>query len=262
MSTHLLRAYVDETGDRGMKPSSSEYFAFAAVLCRDANTTVLGEALADLVREAGKPPGSVLHWSKNMKDHALRTYAAQILSGLPIRLLFVVVPKRAIQPNTHLARSTVGYYNFAARLVLERVGYFTASRQRIEQKTDPAAICRTKVTFARVKGFRPRLLQDYVGLLRTRQGNEAWSNGLTTKVAVAGQAESPLLQWADIAAGAFDAAVKLDRYGNHEPAYLMRLGRLIDCSGDGRILGYGIKSLGGEDYLQAMPWWTADWWKG
>lgn len=261
MALRLLRAYIDETGDRGMKVSSSEYFAFAAVLCRDANRPVLQEALDDLVDEAGKPSGTVLHWSKNMKDHALRTYATQILSELPVRMLFVVVPKRAIRPNTYIARSTAGYYNFAARLILERIGFFTTSRQRIEQRTDPDAVCLTKVTFARVKGFRPSVLQDYVRLLRGRQGNLAWSNGLTKKISVAGQAEAPLLQWADIAAGAFDAAVKVDRYGNHEPSYLMRLGRLIDCSGDGRILGYGIKSLGGEGYLRELPWWADGWWR-
>lgn len=243
-----------------MKPASSEFFAFAALVCRDSNRQLLADSLAKLRAEAGKSPDTVLHWSKNMKDHSFRKHAVMELAGLPIRLLFVCVPKAAIVPSSHLANSTEGYYNYAARLLLERIGFFTDRRQQIERREDASAKCESKVTFARVKGFKPHVLRDYVEKLRARPDNAAWANRITKTIGVSWQSENELLQWSDVAAGAFDAAVRSDKFGRYEPTYLRALGRLIDRSEDGRIFGYGMKSLGGESYLRDLPWWTDGWW--
>lgn len=242
-----------------MKASSSDYFAFAAVICRDSNRDTLRTALEDLVRDAGRREGTVLHWSKNMKHHTLRRHAANQLAALPVRLIYVAVPKATVRQTSKLSTDTVAYYNYAARMLLERIGLFTADHQRAERRHNRRAECQTKVTFGRVKGFQPADLRSYVARLRRKDECRPWCDHLTEKISVLGQTEEELLQWADIAAGAFDAAVKTDRFGNHEPTYLQALGPQIRRVND-RILGYGMKSLGDDAWLRELPWWEDRWW--
>jgi hypothetical protein len=53
----LLRAYIDETGDRGHTARSSPFFAFAAVLVADEDEAALRAAMSHLHRDLKVPPG-------------------------------------------------------------------------------------------------------------------------------------------------------------------------------------------------------------
>lgn len=247
----IIRAYVDETGDRGTKPASSPYFAFAAVICRDSNRQIVADALDTLVTDLSKPAGTTLHWAQNIKYHQQRKVATQRLGALPIRLIYVGVPKSSVRG--YLQSSSEGYYNYLARIMVERIALFTRGRSRDEQQNLSA-----KVTFGRVKGFPPSVLQDYIRLVRQRDESAFWEVYLTKQVDVRGQAEERLLQWADIAAGAFDSAVRADAYGNHEPAYLENLASRIDRAPTGQVLGWGIKTLGQYNWITTAPDWPAD----
>lgn len=247
----IIRAYVDETGDRGTKPTSSPYFAFAAVICRDSNHQVLVDALDKLVDDLGKPPGTTLHWAQNIKYHQQRKVATQRLGALPVRLIYVAVPKVSV--SGYLQSSTEGYYNYLARIMLERIALFTRGRCKDESQSHSA-----KVTFGRVKGFQPSTLREYIRKIRSRDESAFWEVYLTQQIDVRGQAEERLLQWADIAAGAFDSAVRADSYGNHEPAYLKNLASRIYRSPGGQAFGWGIKTLGTYDWITSAADWPDD----
>ena len=249
----LLRAFVDETGDRGMRATSSPYFAFAALLVRDDNMLQLHAGLDGLVESLRKPPGHVLHWAQNIKDHADRRLAAQTLGALPVRLQYVVVPKTSVRPGSLLAKSTEGYYNYAARLLLERIGLFT---RRIERNAGGGVEARCKVTFGQVKGFNPTVLRDYVDKVR-RTSNDACWKYLTPTINVDGQKGTRALQWADIGAGALDSAIKGNRHGMYETSYLAEIAKLIDRSPSQAVLDYGLKILGDNRMVTDLPWWPA-----
>jgi hypothetical protein len=249
--TEFIRAYVDETGDRGTKPTSSPYFAFAAVICRDSNRQLLLGELDRLVADLAKPAQTNLHWAQNIKYHQQRKVATQRLGALPIRIIYVAVPKASLAG--YLRTSTEGYYNYLARIMVERIALLTRARSREEKK--PLA---AKVTFARVKGFAPSVLQTYLAKVRAFDESAWWDGFLTRQIAVRGQSEERLLQWSDIAAGAFDSAAGVDQYGNHEPAYLMNLASRIDRSPQGQVLKWGIKTLGTYDWLTQNPDWPTE----
>lgn len=253
MSSQLLRAFIDETGDRGMKPSSSTYFAFAAVVCRDQDYPQLLTRLDTLVAQLGKPAGTVLHWSTNIKDHAARRLAARSLGGLPVKALYVIVPKASLHKTSALANSTEAFYNYAARLTLERVGLLTRAAEHRRRQADANVDLRCKVTFGRVKGFDPTVLRNYIAKVRRTSTDAAWPY-LTPTIRIEDQGQSRCLQWADIAAGSLDAAIKPNRYGMHEPAYWYETERLTDRK-DGRVLDIGLKVLGDNRILTQLPWW-------
>ena len=246
----LIRAYVDETGDRGMKESSSAYFAFCAVIVRDSNVPQLTADLDALVAKLRKEPQRVLHWSRNIKDHADRKLAANSLAQLPVRLIYVVAPKTAIRSGSYLARSTEGYYNYMARYVIERLARFT--KRMADREGQPDLRC--KVTFGQVKGFNPNVLRSYISRIRRTRNDAPWDY-LTPTIDVEGQGTTRLLQWAEIGAGALDSAIKMDRHAQYEPAYWLPLMPRIDQC-DGRMLGYGLKVLGDESWLTNLPWWN------
>jgi hypothetical protein len=67
MDNPLLRAYVDETGDRGHTAASSPFFAFAAVLVADEADPGLRAVMSQLRRDLTVPPGKALHWKEHVK---------------------------------------------------------------------------------------------------------------------------------------------------------------------------------------------------
>jgi hypothetical protein len=68
----LLRAYIDETGDRGHSGQSPPYFAFAAVLVtdEDEDEADLRAAMSQLRRDLKIPPTKALHWNEHVKTHS------------------------------------------------------------------------------------------------------------------------------------------------------------------------------------------------
>lgn len=241
---------MDETGDRGTKPTSSPYFAFAAVICRDSNRQVVTEALDKLIDDLDKPALTTLHWAQNTKYHQQRKVATQRLGALPVRLIYVGVPKSSI--SGYLQSSTEAYYNYLARIMIERIALFARARSREEETFN------AKITFGRVKGFAPSVLRNYIRKVRARSDSAFWEVYLTRQVDVRGQAEERLLQWADIAAGAFDSAVRADAYGNHEASYLNNLASRIHRSSSGQVFGWGIKTLGTYEWITSAPEWPVE----
>src|SRR4051794_27600310 len=89
----LYRAYVDEAGDRGMKPASSDHFVVSAVLVPDSlNGRALVE-LAGLRTALGRKPGQVIHF-RNL-THTQKVKATQDVAASSIAAITnVVVCKR------------------------------------------------------------------------------------------------------------------------------------------------------------------------
>lgn len=82
MSYPLIRAYVDETGDRGHGGVSSPFFAFAAVLVADEDEPGLRAAMSQLRRDLTVPAGKALHWKDHVKTYSRRQHVARTLARL------------------------------------------------------------------------------------------------------------------------------------------------------------------------------------
>lgn len=83
----IVRAYIDETGDRGFTAKSSPYFGFGAVLVPDEVDMTLRAAVQQMRTDFQIAPGGTLHWVEHLRarQHTRRKYAARLLAGQCIR---------------------------------------------------------------------------------------------------------------------------------------------------------------------------------
>ncbi|MFJ4579551.1 DUF3800 domain-containing protein [Streptomyces echinatus] len=247
----LVRAYVDETGDRGISASASPYFSFAAVLIADEQEATMRAAMSQLRRDLKVPPGKALHWKDHVKVYPRRQYVAKTLSQVPdIKIVYVVVEKAAIPAHAGMRRDQVIFYNFAAGMILERL--------LLAAGDWPGGARDVVVKFGHVRGFDHRTTCDYFRI-KTQQG-PSWVPWrlLRGQPTFEDQAKWDGLQAADQYAGMLSAAVRPDGYGGYEPAHLIAIRHQIRRSSQGVSRNYGFKILGNEATFTSLPWWPKE----
>lgn len=237
----LYRAYIDETGDRGVGPKSSPFFTMAAVVVADRNDRQLRAAL-DCIRQnvRSKSP----RWKWTSMGHLERRFATLEIAKVNVRLVYVIVPKATLRASSKMAAHHGFFYNFVARLVVERISWLVA-------RTGGAC----KMTFEKVKGYPANEVIDYLALLRQGNTQITWP-AIHPEVRVDSPANVENLRAADIAAGAIDSAIRPDpTTGLYEPSYLFNLAPRIMRNQHGQVLGNGLKVLAPDGALDHLPWW-------
>jgi Protein of unknown function (DUF3800) len=250
MNPPLLRAYVDETGDRGHTGGSSPFFAFAAVVVADEDEAGLRAAMSQLRRDLKVPTGKALHWKDHVKTHSRRQHVSRVLSQVPrLLIVYVVVEKAAIPARSGMYCDQVLFYNYAACLTMERL--LLAARDW------PGGSRDIIVRFGHVRGFDHSKTTAYFNL--KKQNAAAWVPWARLHGAVHfdDQAKWDGLQAADQYAGMLNVAIRPDDFGGYEEVHLLRIRHQIRRNGTGKAMGYGFKVLGNEATFTSLPWWPA-----
>jgi hypothetical protein len=248
-SPPLLRAYIDETGDRGHSAQSSPFFAFAAVLVVDEDEGALRAAMSQLRRDMKVPPGKALHWKDHVKTFSRRQHVASVLAEVPdIAVVYVIVEKSAIPVGSGLHSDHVIFYNYAACLMMERV--LLAARDW------PGGSRDVVVRFGHVRGFDHSKTTSYFQQKACSPGWVPW-NRLHGSVHFDDQATWDGLQAADQYAGILNVAMRPDEFGGYEEAHLFRVRHQLRRDAAGRSWGWGFKVLGNAATFTSLPWWPA-----
>lgn len=203
-------------------------------------------AKRDLNALLGREPDHELHWSSNLKGHDKRYVAAEALARLPVWLVYVVIEKATLPAGSRMGASRDAIYNYPLRLLLERVSWL------VDDAGGEAAI-----TLAAVHGLPGRVPRRYIERLRSGAvPTEIRWHALRRKVEIHQAASRDGLQFADIAAGALDRAIRPSVMlpSRIEPAYLELLGSRIYVRADGKIASYGMKALPAALWAR-YPWW-------
>lgn len=244
----ILRAYVDETGDRGSSGASSSFFAFACVLIPDEDEGAMRAAMSQLRRDLGVPVGRPLHWKEHVKVFSRRQHVTRVLTQVPgITLVYVLVEKSAIPASALMRANQEVFYNYAAGIVLERV--------LLAAGTWAGGPRNAVIRFGHVRGFDHSKTLSYFALRQRRQ-DPPWVpwNRLQGRVHFDGQGNWDGLQAADQYAGMLSAAIRQDQFGNYEPQHFLKATPQLRRV-NGRTWGYGFKLLGNAGTLHALPWW-------
>lgn len=207
-----IEIHVDETGDRGFSSRSSEYFCLAACAFRHSKANRVVTAMQSLNSELGRSRDQPLHAVRHLKAHDKMMEASEHLSRLPVRVLYVVLPKSIVP---HELRKGDHIYNVVAGVLLEQMNTFAGG---VGIPAHP--------TFAAVNGMPRSLLDRHIATLQLRGTELQW---LQLPVAVRSATERIGLQWGDIAGRALHKAINPSSFPPYrtEPAYLRELARVI-----------------------------------
>lgn len=238
-----FQVFVDESGQRSASPKSSDHFVMSAVMIHECNLVSVQEAQAELRRTLGREKNHPLHWV-NLKGHSLRVVAAQSLAAMPVNVISVVVCKRHL--TKALPHESVAYL-FTLRLLLERVSWFTQTRD-----------APVRYTLSAITRFKLAQLREYEAKLRhDPQCPIAWDRLSPGRIDQPTRIEQ--LQLADIAASATAQAFEPDRYQITERRYLECLKPVLWYGKDGASLpSYGLKMHPWNDATQGLYPWVAE----
>ncbi|WP_328526831.1 DUF3800 domain-containing protein [Kribbella sp. NBC_00359] len=157
----LVRAYVDETGDRGLSVRASRYFGMVAVVIADEDDAGLRRAVAHCRQRLSVPTSKPLHWTEHVKRFPRRQFVATQLAAVPgVVLNLVLVEKAAVGLLDPAISDQVAFYNSVAGLVLEQVLHTAAEW--------PGGRRDVVVTFGHVRGFRHEETLAWFEKLRVR----------------------------------------------------------------------------------------------
>lgn len=242
--------YVDEAGDRGWGGRSSPVFALSAVIVKQADDRALREMLDAVNGAMNQPPGRVLHWAENIREHSDRKMVATRLAGLPATFVNIVLCKDSLLGSGTKLSDPEAQYNYLVRYLLERVSWY------VDQKFGLATL-----RFAHVRRFKYQNLYDYLDYLPYVHGcTIRWSalkNGQRPHIEQPHQRRG--LQVADMLAGSVYAAVRPDRHGEQEPEYLRRVSSRLWTGRTNKLSTYGLKVVSGSGHDCADHFdWLAD----
>jgi len=234
---------VDESGDRGSSASATDYFVMSAVVVSDADRPALQGRLASIRNALNKPPGTVLHFARNIKQHGQRVYVCEQLGSVAgLTVVNVVMCKRLFVNAVLLSTDPQAVYLYTLRFMLERLSW-------IARDAGDEII----VTFAHVKNFPYHRLTGYLNLLNGYPGVTIhWPAIRDVRINQPNKLE--LLQAADIAASATLKAFQPDHLGVTEQRYLRELAPRLYRRPPGQITSYGMKLHPVGSALALFPW--------
>lgn len=249
----ILRVYLDETGDRGFKPTSSPLFGFCAVVVPEEHDPHLRKVIQRLRTDFEITSGAV-HWVEHLRprNHDRRRHAAKELAAVPgVRLIYCLIDKQNVPASSGMRSDIVMTYNYASRLLFERIA--------LTAKSWPGGTRRAITKVAHVRGHDHKVSLDYINKTCPTTASTfpvPWSL-VTGNIQVDGTAARDGLQAADLYAGMLNAAITPDRFGNNSPDYFQTVAHQLRRGSNGKVLDYGIKILGDKTIVTGQDWWPS-----
>ncbi len=234
-----FNAYIDESGDEGFNlvgqrahgvhEASSEWFLLGAVLIHEEYDAERTRAVDRLRIEVGKTrTKKPLHWRDLRNDHTKKRRAMDLLAAEPLIFSAVALSKRHVYDAPGL-RGKKGYlYNWAARLLIERLSWFGAKSGR---QVNLLFENRATTSYAE--------LNAYVANIQADPRCSIAPNTIADVRPV--EASRKGAQLADYFVSAAAEALEPDLSGYTEEDYLMRVRKSLYRPSGAEVLKYGFK---------------------
>lgn len=250
-----VNVYVDETGDRGIRPGASPFFAMTAVMVPTERDRDIRFTAAGLRAYLNTPERQPLHWTRHFKrkHHGRRTEAAERLAAMTSNSVIHVITDKKTALGDWDAESSEGefFYHRTTRILLEQV----AQASRGWNGGPRLAIVR----LGTVKGM------DHAGVLEFLARSRLES---TPTPAVPWEyikwppvwrpASFDGIQIADIYSGLLNSALSGDPTDPSCASDLLTCRRQLYRGGrDSDLLGYGVRVIGDERFVTGRSWWES-----
>jgi hypothetical protein len=236
--------YIDESGDEGFVfngdgSGSSRWLVLSAAVIRKANDLRMVSCLKEVREVLGKGHKTPLHFV-DLK-HEQRVPYIRRVGKLPIRTVSVAIYKPLIREPEKFQNTKYLLYRYTTRMLLERVSWLCRDTRR-EGEGDGYA----EIIFSNRSNMSYEEIRDYLRLLRRQHETNPQQVQVDPSVIdpdrIRSVEHSKLagLQVADAVASGIHFGVKVNRYGETEPAYLPHLRETL-YRHKGELMGYGIK---------------------
>lgn len=237
-------AYVDESGDEGFVfnddgSGSSRWFVLSAAVIRKLNDLRMVACLKEVRSLLGKAPKTPLHFVD--LRHEQRVPYIRRVGALPIRTVSVVIYKPLIREPEKFRNTKYLLYRYAARLLLERVSWLCRDLRECGEGDGFA-----EVIFSNRSNMSYEEIRDYLRLLRRQAATDPMAVQVDPTVIdpqrIRAVEHSKLagLQVADAVASGIHFALRVNRYGETETAYLRHLQSTL-YRWKREVMGYGLK---------------------
>lgn len=237
--------YIDESGDEGFifnpdGSGSSRWFVLSAVVIRQAKDLQMVSCLKEVRAVLQKPPKTPLHFV-DLK-HEQRVPYVRRVGELPMRTVSVLVHKPLIFEPEKFQSTKYLLYRYATRMLLERISWLCRDHRRPEEGNGFAEVIfsnRSNMSYEEIRNYLRLLLKQS----EDNPGKIQIDGTVITPERIRSVEHSKLagLQVADAVASGLHFAVKKNRYGETETAYLSHLKRTL-YRHKGEVMGYGIKA--------------------
>jgi hypothetical protein len=238
-------AYVDESGDEGFVfkdggLGSSRWFILSAAVIRQINDLQMVSCLKQVRTTLKREPKAPLHFVE--LKHEQRIPYIRRKGELPIRTVNILIYKPLISEPEKFQNTKYLLYRYASRLLLERVSWLCRDSRRTGEGDGTC-----EVIFSNRSNMSYEEIKDYIRHLQKQGEDDPQKVQIDFSVIQPDRIQSVEhsklagLQIADAVASGFNFAVKVNRYGETETAYVMHLKKTIFRYKKEVALGYGLK---------------------
>jgi hypothetical protein len=249
-----FNGYIDESGDegftrigwraRGVQEASSEWLVLGAALVFEEQDLERTQAVDRLRQALGRTQSRrPLHWRDLRNDHAKKRRAMDLLAREQLIFSAVALSKRHLEGRATALQRRKGYlYNWAARLLIERLSWFADGQSR-----------RLNLLFENRASTRYGDLNHYVRTIQ-RDPECSIAEGSIASVRPVEPSRKGA-QLADFFVSAAAEALEPDLDGNTEEDYLLRVSKRLYRPTGRDVLRYGFKVFPDEALdLARYPW--------
>lgn len=254
-------AFIDESGDPGLKATASDWFIPCAVLVRVENEPLVQGWIAEIKKPMKNQKRADLHFTK--LNLGMRERASGMLGSFPVRC-FTNISRKANMVNYRNLRAenrparriyqdgdaftlkpeNDWFQNWMTKVLIERVTWYCA-RRSLREHGEPRAV---RIVVGTRDGFYIDSLIDYLKLDQENQrtGKDTlpfhpdWRVLDWGQIVEAPAANVPGLQLADIACGSFSHAVDKKRYGVCNATYAKALSKVMARNTKGDQADFGV----------------------
>lgn len=235
--------YIDESGDEGFVfevdgggKGSSRWFVLSGVVIEkqhDIETTKLIGAVKKLIGRKDDAQDT-LHFRKLAHQH--RVPLIDAISKASLKTITVMIHKPSLV-NVELFQTRNALYNYASRLLLERVSWYCRDHKTPHTQGDGSA----EIMFSNRAGMSYDEFKNYLRHLQQNSDDIR----IDWRVIKVDQIQSHSvklrgMQIADAVASGFFYGVELNQYGFCEPRYATMLKSTV-YQNRSRYVGYGFK---------------------
>jgi hypothetical protein len=248
MTAPLLRAYVDETGDRGITARSSRYFAMAGLTVADEDEHLIRDVVQRCRDVLKVPAGGALHWQDHVKKYSRRQYVTSQPAAVPGLVVNYVIFDKASIPAASQPRSDhVVFYNYVAGIMLERLLLTARGRDG-----GPRSLI---TRYGHVRGFDHAETLRYFQQKRKQGRPRVPWHLLHGEIKFVDTGSYDGLQAADQYAEMLNVALSEDEFGGYEHHHLLAIRHQIRRRSSGDAWGYGFKVMATGNHMDRYPWW-------